>query len=71
MAERSGEVPPVNPGGISRPGRGGVVVKPKNMKGTLIRLWKLTKGQRKGLGWILVLSEIGRASCRERVFWGV
>ncbi len=56
MAERSGGVPPVNPGGISRPGRGGVVVKPKNMKGTLIRLWKLTKGQRKGLGWILVLS---------------
>lgn len=56
MAERSGGVPPANPGGISRPGRGGVVVKPKNMKGTLIRLWKLTKGQRKGLGWILVLS---------------
>lgn len=56
MAERSGGVPPANPGGISRPGRGGVVVKPKNMKGTLLRLWELTKGQRKGLGWILVLS---------------
>lgn len=56
MAEKSGGVSPVNPSGISRPGRGGVVVKPKNMKGTLLRLWKLTKGQRKGLGWILVLS---------------
>ncbi len=49
-------MPPVNPSGISRPGRGGVVVKPKNMKGTLLQLWKLTKGQRKGLGWILLLS---------------
>lgn len=56
MVEKSGGVSPVNPSGISRPGRGGVVVKPKNMKGTLLRLWKLTKGQRKGLGWILVLS---------------
>lgn len=56
MAEKSGGVSPVNPSGISRPGRGGVVVKPKNMKGTLLRLWKLTKGQRKGLGWVLVLS---------------
>ena len=56
MAEKNGGMPPVNPSGISRPGRGGVVVKPKNMKGTLLRLWKLTKGQRKGLGWILVLS---------------
>ena len=53
MAERSGGVPPANLNGISRPGRGGVVVKPKNMKGTLGRLWRLTKGQRKGLGWIL------------------
>lgn len=56
MAEKNGGMPPVNPSGISRPGRGGVVVKPKNMKGTLLRLWKLTKGQRKGLGWILLLS---------------
>lgn len=56
MVEKSGGVSPVNQSGISRPGRGGVVVKPKNMKGTLLRLWKLTKGQRKGLGWILVLS---------------
>ena len=60
MAERGG-VPPANLNGISRPGRGKAVVKPKNMKGTLVRLWKLTKGQRKGLGWILLLSAM--ASC--------
>ncbi len=58
MAEKSGGIPPANLNGISRPGRGGVVVKPKNMKGTLQRLWRLTKGQRKGLGWILFLSAL-------------
>ncbi len=62
MAERSGGVPPANLNGISRPGRGGVVVKPKNMKGTLGRLWRLTKGQRKGLGWILLLSAFASAA---------
>lgn len=56
MVERNQAVPPANLNGISRPGRGGVVVKPKNMKGTLDRLWRLTKGQRNGLGWILLLS---------------
>lgn len=56
MAERNQAVPPSNLNGISRPGRGGVVVKPKNMRGTLRRLWNLTKGQRNGLGWILLLS---------------
>lgn len=56
MAERNQAVPPANLNGISRPGRGSVVVKPKNMKGTLGRLWKLTRGQRNGLGWILLLS---------------
>ena len=48
--------PPQNMNGIQRPGRGMVVVKPKNMKGTLIRLVELTKGHRKGLGFILLLS---------------
>ncbi len=61
MAEKDAGVPPKNLNGISRIGRGGVVVKPKNMKGTLRRLWKLTKGQRNGLGWILLLSAF--ASC--------
>lgn len=50
--------PPANLNGISRPGRGMVVVKPKDFKGTLLRLWKLTKGHRKGLGWILLLSAL-------------
>lgn len=45
-------VPPSNFGRA----RGGVVVKPKNMRGTLYRLWKLTKGHRKGLGRVLLLS---------------
>ena len=43
-------------------GRGVPAVKPKNMKGTLIRLWKLTKGHRKGLGWILLLSALASGS---------
>ena len=62
MADKSGGVPPANLNGISRPGRGAVVVKPKNMKGTLGRLWALTQGERKGLGWILLLSALASAS---------
>lgn len=42
-------------------GRGVPAVKPKDMKGTLIRLWKMTKGHRKGLERILILSAF--ASC--------
>ncbi len=51
-------VPPSNMGRA----RGGPVVKPKNMKGTLYRLWQLTKGHRKGLGRILLLSGLASAS---------
>lgn len=59
MAGNNMTVPPQNLNGIGRPGRGmGVVVKPKDLKGTLRRLWKLTKGHRQGLGWILVLSAL-------------
>lgn len=50
--------PPQNMNGIQRPSRGMVVVKPKNLKGTLRRLWDLTKGHRNGLGWILLLSAL-------------
>lgn len=53
--------PPQNMNGIQRPSRGMVVVKPKNLKGTLKRLWLLTKGHRQGLGWILLLSAL--SSC--------
>lgn len=42
--------------------RGVPAVKPKDMKGTLIRLWKLTEGHRKGLGWILLLSGLASGS---------
>ena len=63
MAEsRITSVPPRNLNGISRPGRGTVVVKPKNLKGTLKRLWDLTKGHRKGLGWVLLLSAFSSAA---------
>lgn len=59
MADRT--VPPANLNGISRPGHGSVV-KPKNMKGTLVRLWQLTKGNRNGLWLILLLSAFGSAA---------
>ncbi|MBT9778893.1 ATP-binding cassette domain-containing protein [Clostridium sp. MCC353] len=62
MADKNIAVPPRNLNGISRPGHGRVVVKPKDMKGTLCRLWVLTKGQRKGLGWILLLSAFSSAA---------
>ncbi|MBE5873028.1 MAG: ABC transporter ATP-binding protein [Lachnospiraceae bacterium] len=42
--------------------RGMPVVKPKNMKGTLRRLWELTEGHRQGLGWILVLAGLASGS---------
>ena len=42
--------------------QGGPAEKPKNLKGTLWRLWDITKGSRKGLGWILLLSVLASAS---------
>lgn len=42
--------------------RGVPAVKPKDMKGTLIRLWQLTRGHRKGLGWILLFSALASGS---------
>lgn len=42
--------------------RGMMVVKPQNMKGTLSRLWNLTKGHRQGLGWIFLLSGLSAGS---------
>lgn len=42
--------------------RGVPAVKPKDMKGTLVRLWQLTKGHRKGLGWIFLLSALASGS---------
>ncbi|MGN0163314.1 MAG: ABC transporter ATP-binding protein [Candidatus Ornithomonoglobus sp.] len=37
-------------------------VKPENMKGTLARLWELTKGSSRGLGRILLCSALASAS---------
>lgn len=42
--------------------RGVPAVKPKDMKGTLIRLWQMTRGHRKGLGFILLLSALASGS---------
>lgn len=50
------------PGGIGRMNRGMPTVKPKNMKGTLLRLWQITKGKRNGLGWVLLLSSLTSVS---------
>ena len=59
MPDRRSSAPPANLNGIPRPGgRGGPVVKPRNMRGTLRRLWDLTRGHRRGLGWILLLSAL-------------
>lgn len=62
MADQN-NIPPVSAGmkgphkGLHRP-----VEKPRDLRGTLLRLWKLTKGSRKGLGWILILSALASAS---------
>lgn len=62
MADKNYSVPPANSSGFFRPGRGGAAVKPKNMKGTLYRLWQLTRGKRNGLGFIFLLSALGSAA---------
>lgn len=52
------------PTGLGGP-RGGIrqpAVKPRDLKGTLLRLWKLTSGSRKGLGWVLLFSALASAS---------
>ena len=56
MSEKRVNLPPPNMGGPGRPARGMPAVKPKDMRGTLGRLWDLTRGHRGGLGWILLLS---------------
>ena len=48
--------------GFGRHTRGKAVVKPKDMGGTLRRLWTLTDGHRKGLGWIISLSALSCVS---------
>lgn len=62
MTDKNMTPPPTGMGGGRAAMRGRPVEKPKNMKGTLFRLWDLTKGHRKGLGWILLLSAFASAS---------
>lgn len=50
------------PSSFGKGQRGKPVVKPKDMKGTLRRLWDLTQGQRQGIGWLLLLSAVASAS---------
>ena len=52
--------PPVKRSAVAR--RGAPVVKPKDMRGTMRRLWSLTKGGRHGLGWMFVLSALTSGS---------
>lgn len=59
MADRN-SVPP--PSGVGRSMRGRPAVKPRDMKGTLRRLWELTKGHRGGLKWLMGLSGLASAS---------
>lgn len=60
MNERHVTPPPAPMGsGAGRASlRGRPVEKPKDLRGTLARLWRLTQGRRKGLGWILLLSAL-------------
>ena len=53
-------VPPAKKSAVAR--RGAPVVKPKDLRGTLRRLWSLTKGSRKGLGWMFILSALSSGS---------
>ena len=66
MADKTMTPPPAGMGGAGGLGkaarRGRPVEKPRDMKGTLRRLWELTKGHRQGLGWILPLSGLASAS---------
>ena len=57
--DRNVATPPPTTG---RRQRGMRVVKPKDMKGSLRRILWLTKGSRKGLGWILMLSGLASLS---------
>lgn len=61
MANSNITLPPTKTGGF----QGGIrqpATKPRDLKGTLLRLGKLTKGSRKGLGWILFFSGLASAS---------
>ncbi|MDR0905001.1 MAG: ABC transporter ATP-binding protein/permease [Oscillospiraceae bacterium] len=58
--KRDVSLPPVRGGGGMQ--RGKPVEKPKDMRGTLRRLWELCRGHGRGLGWIMLLSALASAS---------
>ncbi len=58
----SNMTPPPSAMGGKHKGLHGIVQKPRDLKGTLLRLWHLTKGNRKGLGWIFLFSALASAS---------
>lgn len=58
----SNMTPPPSTVGGRHKGLHGIVQKPRDLKGTLLRLWHLTKGSRNGLGWILLFSALASAS---------
>lgn len=62
MANSNMTPPPAGMTNVARGGLRGATVKPRDLMGTLRRLWALTKGSRKGLGWILLLSALSSAS---------
>lgn len=61
MANSNITPPPAGMGGF-RVGIRQPAVKPRDLRGTLLRLWKLTSRSRKGLVWILLLSALASAS---------
>ena len=63
MADKGFTPPPARMGGPARGlARGRPVEKPKDLRGTLLRLWRLTRGSRKGLGWVLLFSALSSAA---------
>lgn len=65
MANSNLTPPPARISGMGGPGRKGLrapVEKPRDLKGTLRRLWHLTKGNRQGIGWLPFLSALASAS---------
>lgn len=65
MANSNMTPPPARISGMGGSGRCGIrgpVEKPRDLKRTLLRLWHLTKGNRKGLGWLPLLSALASAS---------
>lgn len=62
MAEKTNFTPPGRGFGAGPASRLQAAVKPKDMKGTLLRLWELVSPCRKGVGWIFLFSALASVS---------